>query len=431
MKKLSVFLFVCLVLAVSAFGSGLEYDIKLSYDSANDSVSAEFNISEGNSIVGHLGLLYNTEKLVPVKNDFSSLPDVLAGSSVKLEHIVKPGSEHIVITPELLSVDKLVNTSEGYVLFGWYALRSVECVKAGENVATICFKLKDGIDISEITLQDIAPVKKEGLDGLAGWTGGIMAVDTDEKYYYYEPEAGAEKIEIKLVSDMVKENTDMSDNGADSDNNSTVTENNPEDETESKNEDIKENIENIPTEETNVPCEEDVPQGYDFGVKVSTYSDKIRVVWNKPESYKVREYRLYIYDGDGYLVKSITGITDITRSITVKHLAHDFEFDIAFGAVKIDGSIVGNTQKYSVKTARSSGEPAKIFTVKYKATLGSIYGMQSEQVIFGGHPTKAPIVYAPEGYVFTGWSVDGKNPVDFSKLKIYSDTVLTAVFTKE
>lgn len=431
MKKLSVFLFICLILSLSAFGAGLEYDIELLYDSENSGICAQFNISEGNSIVGHLGLSYNTEKLILVNSDFSDLPGNLADNSVKLEQIVKPGSQHIVISPELLSVDKLVNESEGYILFGWYALRSVESVKSGETVATVCFKLKDGVDASNITLQDISPVKKNRLSKLPGWTNGIMAVDFDEKYYYYEPDAGAAKVEINVVSDTIKGNQDSAEDNDTQENNNNSDENKPQDKTEN----IKDTQENTPEEQPQEPviteAEDSSPQSYDFGIKVSTYSDRIRVVWNKPANFNVREYRIYVYDSDGYLVRSITGITDITRSLTVKELAHDFNFVVAFEAIKLDGTVVKNTKKFGVKTARSGGEPAKIFTVKYKVASGSIYGMENEQVVFGQHPTKAPIVYAPEGYAFSGWSLDGKNVADFTSLKIYSDTVLTAVFTKE
>ena len=72
-----------------------------------------------------------------------------------------------------------------------------------------------------------------------------------------------------------------------------------------------------------------------------------------------------------------------------------------------------------------------IYNITYKVGIGTAYGMKNEQVIFGDYATKAPTVYAPEGYAFAGWSVDGKDIVNLSEMRIYADTVFTAVYTKE
>ena len=89
-----------------------------------------------------------------------------------------------------------------------------------------------------------------------------------------------------------------------------------------------------------------------------------------------------------------------------------------------------DSKKISAKTSSDSSATAKTYTVKYDVGSGTSYGFSSEQVLFGGTITKAPTVYAPEGYKFVGWSVDGKNVVDIEKYNIYKDTVLIAVYEK-
>lgn len=446
MKKLCVFLFMCMILATAVLGSNMMYDINLTYDSASDCIVSRLYIKKGSAIVGHFGFSYNAEKLTVVQDDFSELPENLAENPVKFDKIVKPVSDCIIVTQEILNLDRLVNKNDGYILFGWYVLRSAGSLNEGDGMVAVNFKLKDGVDISQITEGDIVPVTKEKIGNLSGWTGGIMSGDIDESLYYYEPADGEKKIDITVTADY---KTQAPDSGKAEENvPDKVEENVPEvkpeiEKNESEENKTEENKEPVTEEkapetetvipETVIPEAEKIkrPEGYDFGLKVSKASDKIKVSWQSPSDFRVKEYIIYVLDKEGSLVRKISGITEITRSLTVKDLAHDFAFIIAMDAVKYDGSVVRNVKSCGIKTERADGEPAKIFTVKYKASHGNIYGMQSEQVVFGQYPTKTPIVYAHEGYVFTGWSVDGKNTVDFSKLKIYSDTVLTAVFTKE
>ena len=427
MKKIAVFLFVLVTLSLCAFAAETEYEIKLSYDEAKNAVISQVYINKGNSVAGHIGLSFNSEKLQIVSSDFSDIPAEIPEKSENGESylcsVVKGASEYIIITPEMLSVKELVNEEKGYVLFGWYAQKDVDSIKAGESVAKICFRLAEGVSISDVVAGDITPVTKEKTADLSGWGSGIMVADAEGKAYFYEPEENANKLAITVKSDFFEAVADENDNKEE---NSEETKTEAGEKTEEKKDET-----GITEETVTGDTVKEQPSSTDMGMSVKTYSDRIRITWKKPEGFNVKEYRITVTDKDNYPVVTINGITDITRSFTVKNLAHDYDFKVTLAAVKPDGAVVYHNKVAVLKTSRNEYAAAKIYNVKYKAGAGTLYGMENEQVMFGSHPTKAPTVYAPEGYEFAGWSVDGKNVTNLEEFKVYADTVLTAVYTKE
>ncbi len=443
MKKIAVFLLMAFIFALGVFAEDVEYEIRLSHDTENNGIVAGVYITKGNSVAGHFGISYNTGKLVPATIGFGDIPAEIPETNVASESyicsVVKGAADYIIISPDQTAVRELVNREKGYVLFGWYAKKSVDCVKAGECVAELRFKIKDGVSLSDIVRGDIVPVSKASTSSLNVWSGGIMVADMNEVTYFYEPASGNKALGIKVTAPFFapEENT-----GNAEETDSTNDENTSEDDGETEAADTKPETEASDSEanqnenegltESVIPEEknENTIKTTDLGMIVKTYSDRIRVFWNKPSDFNVTEYRIYITDKDNYPVRTISGITDVTKSFTVKNLAHDYDFKVKLAAVKPDGTVVYHKSVAVLKTERSTTAPAKIYNVKYKAGDGSLYGMADEQVVFGNHPTKAPTVYAPEGYEFAGWSVDGKDVADLGELKIYSDTVLTAVYTR-
>ena len=122
MKKIAVFLLVFFALSCSVFAEDIEYEIKLSHNKEQNVVSAQFYVSRGNSIAGHFGVSYNSEKLYNVTSDLKDIPaevpETADNGESYLCSVVKGASEQIIITPEMVKVKDLVNAEKGYVLFG-------------------------------------------------------------------------------------------------------------------------------------------------------------------------------------------------------------------------------------------------------------------------------------------------------------------------
>ncbi len=423
MKKIAVFLFMFLILCLSVFAEDVEYEIRLSHNAEQNVVSAQVYISRGNSIAGHIGISYNSDKLYSVTSDFKNIPAEVPetgnnGASYLCD-VVKSSAEHIIITPEMVKVKDLVNAEKSHVLFGWYAHKDVDSIKAGESVATVFFKLKDGVSISDITTDDISPASKNTTGGLTGWGSGIMVADSSGKQYFYEPAEGANKVKITVKADFTEnEQEDLPEK--------------EEPEESQNNEPEENNDEKQPENNENKPeTGNDTLLSTDLAMVVRTFDDKIRVLWNKPSGFSVKEYKVVITDKDNNTVRIVEGITDVTRSFTVKNLANDYDFKVKLVAVRTDGAEVFHNKVAVLKTKSSATAQAKIYNVTYDAGNGTLYGIEAEQVLFGSTPTKAPTVYAPEGYEFSGWSLDGKTVIDIEKVKVYSDTVFKAVFTNK
>lgn len=437
MKKffLIVSVVISFVMAVSV--SAVGFKLELSYNEEKNVVSAGFGIDEGNSIAGHLGVSYNTEKLQIVGVDLESLPEVLPEKTPEgdsyIEKIVSPASENIIVTPEVVPVSTLINKNAGLVAFGWYAHKEVDCINAGESVATIYFKLVEGVSISDITSQDIQPATKEKIGNISGWGSGLMVADKDSKMYFYEPGGDALKMSFAVKANFINQEDipSQQEDNDDSKVDDTTTETPKEDgqkvddtTTETPQEDGQK------VDDVDDKKEESVITA-DFDVTIRAYSDRIRVLWNKPADLEVSEYRILLTDNDNAVVRAINGITNVTRSVTIKELPQDYGFKVVFAGVKSDGTVVYNNNVGILRTQKDEKASARIYSVRYKAGYGTIYGISEEQVVFGGVPTKAPVVYAENGYEFSGWSVDGKNVIDVTKLKVFSDMTLTAVYNKK
>ena len=75
MKKLAVVFFLFAFLTLNGFAlEDSAQNVHVTYDSAEKVIKAEISVLSGDAIVGHFGLLYNTEKLVLIASDGSSLP---------------------------------------------------------------------------------------------------------------------------------------------------------------------------------------------------------------------------------------------------------------------------------------------------------------------------------------------------------------------
>lgn len=443
MKKIAFSIILCFVLSLCAFAlDATEHSVELSYDAENGIIKATVSVSKGNATVGHFGLKYNTQKLVAIDKNFNELPgeipDKTSDSKSYLTNVVSSLASYVVITPESNKPAELINTSDGRLLFGWYATKEVDAVKPekdGGKIAELYFKLCDNVTIEDISVSDFSPVSVSDCAGISGWNMGIIVINTQSVVYTYQTGSGSQQLKINMISEFsgnAGNQTDVQpsepDTPADTEQNESAEQT---DKTDEKEETPSGKSEKPESEEDSFK-ENGVIKSTDLKLSVKTFSDKMRVFWEAPSEYKneIAEYRAKVTDSNGNVVRYIKGITNITTSITIKGLAPDFSFSVSISAFLKDGTEIKHTQSASVKTQVSTDGTLSVYDVTYYSGRGNMYGFDFEQVIFGYTPTKAPKVYAPDGYTFEGWTIDGENVVDLSKYNIYADTVFTAKYVK-
>lgn len=422
MKKITAYLIACMALCIGAYSAGFVVEISADEESA---VSADISVSDGNAVVGHFGLFYNAEKLEPAYSDGTVLPAELPEKNTdgksSLSDIVRSAGSHIVITPETNKVSDLVNRSAGTVLFGWYATKEVEAVTAENGaVATVKFRLKDGFSLSDISEGDIAPVTSAQTAGISGWSSGIIIGASDGVQYTFESADPSKKLDIDVMYGFETEK------GEDSEKNESEA---AEEKKDAEDTEEKTSENTPPTEETESK-NTNVSDG-ELTAEANTYSDRIRFFWEYTGEYAENSfYCLTVKDKFGGTVKKIDGIVSEARSVTVKNLAPDYEFEYCVGLYGEDGTLICETTA-EVKTEADRNAELVAFDVFYDAGKGTLYGFDSEKVIFGSTPTKSPEIFAPDGYAFDGWSPDGENTVSLDGYRIYADTVFNAVYTAE
>lgn len=94
--------------------------------------------------------------------------------------------------------------------------------------------------------------------------------------------------------------------------------------------------------------------------------------------------------------------------------------------VQVSITVTGNTA-----AGGGHGRPAGVkFTVIYETGgLGTIVaGSRTETVQEGQYPEKQPVVKTGTDTVFLGWSLDGETLVQPESVRIYEDTIFTAVY---
>jgi hypothetical protein len=169
----------------------------------------------------------------------------------------------------------------------------------------------------------------------------------------------------------------------------------------------------------------------DLKVTVKAFSDKVRVFWSAPDGVSPVQYKVKLADSNGNTIREFVGLIGITKSLTVKNLVPDFAFSINVSAFDKDGTELKHTETVKAKTEISSDAELTVYDVTYNAGEGRFYGFESEQVIFGSVPKKAPKVYAPDGYSFEGWTVDGENVIELSSYNVYCNTEFVAKYVKK
>lgn len=423
MKKLASFFLFGMILFVCAEAQG--FGVTLNFDENEKIIASEIAVTDGNAVVGHFGLMYNTNKLELVSSDGSSLPEALpeknADGKSYLYEIAKPSGSHIVITSEANKPATLVDRTSGRVLFGWYATKDVASITPENgSVATVKFKLMDGISISDIADGDIVPIKSSQTSGISGWTTGIIIGDASGKQFTYEATDPAKKLDISVTNNFAKaaEPETPSQSDTEKDTADDVTDTTPE-----------------PTDTKDEPGDEPArpsttkPDKAKIAVQTKAFADKIRIFWNE-QTVGDGFCTVTLFDKYENTVAKIDGIV-ASRSVTVKNLANGYDFFVSVTAFDEDENEVADSGKNAVSTLIDKTAKLVSFDVEYDVGRGTLYGFDGEKVVFGEAPTKVPTVFAPDGHTFDGWTIDGKSLVSPEEIRIYSDTVFTAVYSKE
>jgi hypothetical protein len=331
MKKMLFVLALSFLMSVSVFAADAsEHTVNVAQDSDSGLVKVEISVSKGDAIVGHFGIKYNTEKLELVDENGNKLPDVIpekneAGKSY-IQSVVKTLSKDIIVTTEANKSSDFINTSSGYVLFGWYATMNIDSVNPDENggkIAQICFKLKD-VKYGELGNGDIAPITANECAHLSDWSKGIIVINSENDVYSSLSDDEKTVLKTNVVfAPEDKENdgeTDEKDenNGNQEDNNDETG--NGKDETDE-------------TDET-----DGTPQAK-FGLELRVYSNRIRALWNNKAEKGVKKYVLRFRETNGNVFFTVDGIAEITRSVTVSDVKVSDIASVELAAVFEDGTI--------------------------------------------------------------------------------------------
>ena len=427
MKK-TIFLFVLIfAMSMSVFAlDNTRHSVVLTYDDTNKNIDASISVSAGDAIVGHFGLKFNPVKLSVATSNLeeipSPVPETNSDGKSYLNSVVISASDYIVITSESNKPNELIDNENGLILFGWYATKDVDALTpdmSGGKIADIKFTINDGYTIDDITESDIIPVPTADCKNISGWSSGIIVINSDSIVYM----ADSDKPETELKTDM--EYVFIYGNGE-------SQEQTPDD-NDSDNENDNDEDENEETEQNEIIDFEinGKEESTDFSIKAEALTDSVRITWSSPENKEIHFYSIELKDLSSNIIRRVEGIVPITRSFTIKNLAPDFSYTISMSAYTIDGTKLNSTNDVTVKTEKDISATPITFEVIYDYENGSIYGFDSETVMFGTAPTKIPTVYPPQGYTFAGWSLDGKNVISTENLKVYSDLKLTAIYEPE
>ena len=446
---LIVTIFCAFFMSASVFAdTATQQSVVCTYSKADNTVKLSVYVSGGDAIVGFCSFSYDNKTLVLTDTSGNPVPNDVPATAAdgKTSYLKSVVSAHggIVVTDMGKGVKKLVNPTDGYVLFAWYLPQSSKSIDASSGrvlIAEINFKLADTKVYTDIQNGIVKLAGNNITDPIGNWYSGILAMNSAHKQY--ATSNGTMTVNIKYEFDL-------SDNGGTASEPSKPTETDKPDQPE--NPDGNGNAEN--PGETQKPSEpsqpdepkdgentgktddgnsgETLPEKTDFGIVCTPFENSVRIRWNTPEGHgDVLGYELYGTDTDGNTVFEIDDISPISNSYTVRDLGGGFDMKVRVRAYFSDGTSADS--EYSDASTLGISEDAELisFEVKYDVKNGFLYGFDTEKVVFGKTAVKLPDVVPVVGMKFDGWSVDGKTVTDVSKIRIYSDETFYAVYSRK
>ena len=422
MKKIIVILSLSLflVLAASALPS-TEHTVTVKLDPASGLVDVSLSINAGDGTVGRFGLEYDAARLVLVDKNGAALPSPVP-DGMTLDSVVTPGNGKILITAENNKTSDLVDPAKGYVLFAWvYSEKDASVTPESGAIASLRFALADGVKYADIR-GALRPITEANCPKLSAWNRGMIVLNSENKVFFsFNDNTAATYLKTYIRYEAAPEQPD--------DANPDETE--PDD---SKPDDTKpDDTEPDDTEPDNTKPEDPKPAAVKtLAVTAETYaSGKVLLRWNA-DGVKSAYFTVTVADSAGNVIRRHDRVADVSRSLLIKDVAPGFAFKATVSAFDASHGKIAEGA-LDVRTETDGKESSLVvYNVTYDAGEGSLYGFTSELVIFGYTPTKTPIVYAPEGKKFVGWSADGGETVlDAANLRVYADTALVAVFEND
>lgn len=439
---LIVTIFCAFFMSASVFAdTATEQSVVCTYSKADNSVKLGVYVSGGDAIVGFCSFSYDNKTLVLTDTDGSPVPNDVPATAEdgKTSYLKSVVSAHggIVVTDMGKGVKKLVNPTDGYVLFAWYLPQSSKSVDASSGkvlIAEINFKLADGKVYTDIQNGTVKLADNSITDPIGNWYSGILAMNSAHKQY--ATSNGTMTVNIKYEFDL-------SDNGTSPEPPEPSEPSKPSEpeqpdkpgKTEEPTEPSKpsESKDDGDTEKTDDgKTEETLPEKENFGIVCTPFENALRIRWDTPEGHgDVLGYELYAVDSDGNAVFEIDDISPISNSYTVRQLGGGASMRVRVRAYFSDGTAADS--EYADASTLDISEDTELvsFEVTYDAKNGLIYGFDTEKVVFGKTAVKQPDVVPVTGMKFDGWSLDGKNTVDLTKIRIYSDKTFYAVYSRK
>ncbi len=392
-----------------------EYEIDFVYDVNEATATALISISGGEYSVGRFGFSYNTDALTLITDDgsaFDAAYDFVDDAVIGLTD----GSTYTVYTTEETNaVADLIDTENGIVLFAWYTADNeyVDATNEAKPLAEVKFVLSDAllaeanptVAFSEVE-EAILPLGNDAIDAdLLGWDNVYVVANSAKE---------------KLVSN-----------------------------------------------ETNVAVSDTVitVDISDVEVKATVNTNdrtKINLSWasaDKEIGTNIAKYRVYIFkkngdavtDGSGnpvYVEKNAGDRDENGKYVVALTSANGIQLNNTYkfvvtpvttsGNVGIPTSVSVNNSNISSGVAGGSvpsgGNVSDIYANTIKVTFDAAGGIipEGQQYIYnvaqGSYISTTPIVIAPAGKVFAGWSVDGVTLVSVPVYKITKAVAFKALY---
>ena len=440
-----------------------QHKVVLSYNKAEDMIYADIYISKGTAIVGYCSFTYDSSVLEltdinakPVTA--GNVPDFGENGNIYLTDVIT-GHNGVVITDIGKGSSKLINPEEGYFMFAWFLPGSKSHLQADDGsevlIASLSFKLKGSITYEEFNHDTFWVANNEITDKVGGWYPGIVVMNAQQHQFNFDGtvEDGDlfileyeldglddrktvdDKTEQEQEKEPVIEPTEQPEEKPE-DEPTEQPEEKPEDEPEEQPEDEPEDdsLENTPQDSQDKETQESGSSTIlsksnsfkaDFNLAYTASENSINISWVAPSDIgKIENYTAVLCDTDYNVIKSVD-IFNSSTSYTFKNIRDNFKYKLYFYATVSDKTYCSNV--YNITTNTSSEPEPVIYTVSYDAGKGTLFGLKSEQVIFGDKLTKIPSVTAPKDKYFIGWSTDKSTVFDIQS-RIYSNIKLYALY---
>lgn len=415
-KKLLSLILSCVMLAsaavftASATTGGPEYKYDTFVDHDNGTATITVSIKGGTYGVGRCALVYDNEVYDLLTSDgdvynagTDMIANVVIGAEVENEY-------KITTTEETNLTTDLLDTTNGLILFAWYAnTRIVDGKDAGyinaddeyKTVATINLALAAGKTSSDVLKSDniAGPADDSELGSKpGGYEGGSSAGDDNANNQNSTNESSG--VSSNMPEAVLNENmTAVSVNASASGTNVTISWNRM-------------------TNEAAANVGKYVVEVIDSNGNIVSGATK-EVVANGSETYSVSFTNANgLTTGKNYTVR----VTPYRKS--------GFEGIPGEATFSTKVSTGGGGSSSSGGASVGASGAGLVYTVTFVAGDGTIPEGQKYkyEVNRNGYVAGSPKVIAPEGKVFAGWSVDGVTLVSIEVYKITKDTAFKAIY---